>query len=76
MTLRKGSREYFYKKLDENFPGTKEKYILNFGEKYTCNSLNSNELYCKAMNLCKKLFLPVKMNFYNIPSAYQLGINF
>jgi DNA repair photolyase len=76
MTLRKGSREYFYKKLDENFPGIKEKYILNFGEKYTCNSLNSNDLYKKAMDLCEKLFLPVKMNFYNIPSTFQLGLNF
>ena len=27
VTLRDGNREYFYKKLDEHFPGLKEKYI-------------------------------------------------
>jgi DNA repair photolyase len=76
MTLRKGSREYFYDKLDVNFPGMKEKYISNFGEKYTCNSLNSNDLYLKASELCNKLFLPMKMNFFVINPDFQLGINF
>ncbi|MCF0106610.1 MAG: hypothetical protein HUJ53_07600 [Holdemanella sp.] len=27
LTLREGNREYFYQKLDEHFPGLKEKYI-------------------------------------------------
>ena len=30
MTLRDGSRQYFYKKLDENFSGLKNKYIKHF----------------------------------------------
>ena len=34
MTLRKGNREYFYRKLDENFPGLKERYIREFGDAY------------------------------------------
>lgn len=34
MTLRDGNREYFYKKLDENFPGIKEKYITHFKSNY------------------------------------------
>jgi DNA repair photolyase len=76
MTLRKGSRDYFYTKLDQHFPGIKEKYISSFGESYTCNSLNSNNLYSKASELCNKLFLPVKMNFHNIPSTNQLELNF
>jgi DNA repair photolyase len=76
LTLRSGSREYFYKMLDDNFPGVKEKYISYFGEKYICNSINSNDLNCKAQELCKKINLPMKMNFINIDRNHQMEIKF
>lgn len=38
VTLRDGDREYFYKELDEHFPGMKERYIHAFGNSYECNS--------------------------------------
>jgi len=76
MTLRKGSREYFYQKLDLHFPGIKEKYILAFGEKYTCNSLNSNKLYTQAQQLCKDIDLPEKMRFFISKTDFQYGIDF
>ncbi len=38
VTLRAGDREYFYAKLDEHFPGMKERYIRNFGNRYECSS--------------------------------------
>ncbi len=44
LTLRKGSREHFYKKLDENFAGLKEKYIEEFGDSYAVPSPNNAEL--------------------------------
>lgn len=44
MTLRKGNREYFYSKLDEHFPGLKEKYIEKFGDSYSIPSPNEREL--------------------------------
>jgi DNA repair photolyase len=34
LTLRDGDRQYYYKKLDEHFPGMKEQYIREFGEAY------------------------------------------
>jgi DNA repair photolyase len=76
MTLRKGSRDYFFEKLDIHFPGIKEKYLANFGEKYTCNSLNSEKLYAKAQELCKKIDISEKMSSFKIHSDYQLGLNF
>jgi DNA repair photolyase len=76
MTLRKGSREYFYNKLDENFPGVKEKYISHFGEKYICNSVNSYDLYSKSEELCKKLHMPMKMDLFCNSTNDQLLINF
>lgn len=49
LTLRKGNREYFYEKLDENFPGLKEKYIKEFKNSYAVPSPNNREL----MNIFK-----------------------
>ena len=34
LTLRDGDRQYYYKKLDEHFPGMKEKYMREFGDAY------------------------------------------
>ena len=44
MTLRKGNREYFYQKLDEHFPGLKEKYAEKFGDDYALSSPNNRKL--------------------------------
>ncbi|MDR2502472.1 MAG: radical SAM protein [Oscillospiraceae bacterium] len=43
-TMREGSREYFYAKLDEFFPGMKERYIRSFGSAYSCESPASARL--------------------------------
>jgi len=34
LTLRDGDRQYFYKKLDQNFPGMKERYIKRYKNAY------------------------------------------
>ncbi len=44
LTLRQGNREYFYRKLDENFPGLKEKYIKKYGNSYSVPSPNNDRL--------------------------------
>lgn len=53
MTLREGNREYFYQKLDEHFPGIKEKYIKDFGNQYGIGSKNSNALMKYIKQTCK-----------------------
>ena len=45
VTMRSGNREYFYGKLDEHFPGMKERYIKRFGDAYECPSDNSARLW-------------------------------
>jgi len=45
VTLREGDREYFYQKLDEHFPGMKERYIHTFGNAYECPSPNEKALW-------------------------------
>jgi len=54
MTLREGNREYFYKKLDEHFPGLKNEYQKKYGNKYQITSANNNKLYKLMQAFCKK----------------------
>jgi DNA repair photolyase len=44
MTLREGNREYFYRKLDEHFPGLKKKYQQRYGLNYVLTSGNNDRL--------------------------------
>ena len=44
LTLRDGSREYFYRQLDRRFPGLKERYIREYGDRYEAPSPHSDEL--------------------------------
>ena len=54
VTLRAGNREYFYRKLDEHFPGMKECYICRFGVSYECASENSAALWKVFADRCRK----------------------
>lgn len=44
VTLRAGDREYFYAKLDEYFPGIKQRYVQTFQNSYECLSENDRKL--------------------------------
>lgn len=54
VTLREGDREYFYKKLDEHFPGMKDRYVRTFGNSYSCDSPNHAELMKVFHSECEK----------------------
>ena len=54
MTLREGSREYFYKQLDQLFPHMKEKYIRTFGSQYVLNSPRNNSLMRLFHQICSE----------------------
>ncbi len=54
LTLRAGNREYFYKKLDEHFPGLKKVYEKTFGFKYEVNSPDNGELMRLFHGRCGK----------------------
>lgn len=70
VTLRKGSREYFYRALDHEFPTIKAKYQSAFGEQYECFSYNYRKLSDTFYNLCTKLGIDTKMKFYK-PEIYE-----
>ena len=58
LTLREGNREYFYRKLDEHFPGLKQKYQRKYSNRYEVNSDNQDQLQrilrgeCQKHNIC------------------------
>jgi DNA repair photolyase len=54
LTLRRGDREYYYEKLDQYFPGLKEKYKKRYGYDYGLRSDNSKELSSYFRRTCKK----------------------
>ncbi len=54
VTLREGSREYFYAQLDRHFPGMKERYIAASGSRYLLESPNSRQLTALFHDVCRR----------------------
>ena len=61
-TMREGSREHFYNKLDEHFPGVKQIYIETFGNSYECKSPNNPQLWSIYKDICKQNGIYYKVN--------------
>lgn len=62
LTLRDGNRQYYYSKLDEQFPHLKEKYIKKYGYRYEIRSENQNELLNILFSECKKHGIETDIN--------------
>lgn len=52
MTLRNGDREYYYQKLDEHFPGLKQRYIQTYGNAYELQSPDAPRLHGLMRDFC------------------------
>lgn len=52
VTLREGSREYFYEQLDRHFPHMKEKYIQTYGDQYVIHSPKNGSLMRLFHQVC------------------------
>jgi DNA repair photolyase len=70
LTLRKGSREYFYRALDDAFAGIREKYQSRFGERYECSSSNAKTLTDTFKEQCDRLGMENRIKFYR-PEVFQ-----
>lgn len=68
VTLRKGSRDYFYRQLEKNFPGLKEKYHSRFGEQYICSAPQYQMLNDTFNELAAKLDIATSIKFYDPPT--------
>ena len=72
VTLRSGSREYFYAALERGFPGLRGHYEACFGDRYECFSPNYRALDDTFRNLCAKLGIATRMRFYQ-PALPEQG---
>lgn len=54
VTLREGSREYFYAALDKYFPGLKQQYQSKYGESYEIMSDNNKKLMRIFYDVCRE----------------------
>lgn len=74
LTLREGSRAYFYKKLKNIDPALVSKYDRTFGLQYECLSPNFNQLQKSFYADCLKSGIKTKMNFYQPETNNQLSL--
>ncbi len=71
VTLRQNQRDWFFKRLDESFPGVKQKYVSRFGNAYACNSPRAKELYACFRDACARAGILYRMR--DIVEAYRRG---
>jgi DNA repair photolyase len=65
VSLRPGSRDYYYQKLDLLFPGIKEKYVQEYGDSYQCSAPNWRELKFYFEEEMDQLGLSAKIPVFN-----------
>ena len=53
MTLREGNREYFFRKLDEHFPGLKARYVREFHNWYDFSRAGTEPLWRLFHEICE-----------------------
>ena len=71
MTLRAGSREYYFEHLDKIKPGLIEKYQKRYGTRYSCLSPRSKKLWNVYKSECERLGLLYDMR--SIIRHYKTG---
>ena len=69
VTLRQNQREWYYSKLDEYFPGLRQKYVKQFGNAYECPSPKAKELWRVFRAECDRLGILHEME--DIIEAYR-----
>ena len=73
MSLRSGSRDYYYAQLDRRFPGLKRRYIRQYGSRYECDSPAAQVLYPLFQAECKRLDIATRMPIFT-PQPVQHNI--
>jgi len=74
MTLRKGSRDYYYEKLDAQFPGARQKYERKFGDKYQCQGNNVEKLEEVFAALCDEYGIATRITPFKPALVKQLDL--
>lgn len=70
VTLRGNQKEWYYNKLDQLFPGMKEQYLKQYGDKIYCNSPHTRKLMKVFREQCDRYGILYDIN--KIQRAYRL----
>ena len=65
MTLRTGNREYYFRALERDFPGVRQKYLTAFGNDYECPSPDAERLWEVYRAECDRLGLAYRFREVN-----------
>mgnify|MGYP000586553025 FL=1 len=74
VTLREGSRDFFYCTLDKHFPGIKGRYEQTFANRYECFSPRYADLRDVFLQGASRYGLSGSMRFYEPPPPAQLSM--
>lgn len=76
VTLRDRQRDYFFRKLEEEFPGLSERYKHKFGNAYECRSEREDELKIRFGEICTRHGISIRMPSYQMPvsNAVQMSL--
>ena len=74
LTLRDRQRAYFYARLDQLFPGLRQKYEQRYGERYSAESPRAPALRRAFGELLQKYNIAGEMPKYAPPQAKQMSI--
>ena len=75
LAIKEGIIDHGTQKLDESFPGLKEKYIRYFGNRYECASPNAKKLWQVFTEECEKygILYDMKAIIYAYKAGYDDG---
>ena len=71
LTMRGRQRDYFYRRLDESFPGLRVRYEESYGERYICASPDAARLHERFVALCAARGIQTSVSPLLAPSATE-----
>jgi DNA repair photolyase len=74
MSLRDRQRAYYYDRLDELFPGLRQRYERTFEEQYACPSPHINRLRQMFEDLCEQYGIATRMRTYQRVTGTQMRL--
>lgn len=74
MSLRTGSREYYYQKLDQFFPGVRRQYEESFGTQYQCPASDAKKLGEVFRECCDRNGIATRIEPYTKEYVTQLNL--
>jgi DNA repair photolyase len=74
VTLRDRQRAYYYNRLDEQFPGLRQRYERVYGERYHCPVPDAEGLARVFGELCSRYGIATRMTPYQPGAAKQLSL--